>query len=159
MRKLEIELWYIGDSVWAKCMADDSADGLKRYSKILKAQLKEIEKKIKEFEEDEPEDEEDPSYEPEDEEESRLPLSEVYRRIEEGGNRSQRFKKILKETVRSYPDQTINKAYNRVLGTQRYKNPLKKKEDIVPNFWSALGKDEAEKIENAKKVMQYLYQM
>jgi len=82
-------------------------------------------------------------------------LQDVFESLEEAGNRAQRFSKILRTTV-PYPNYDINDVYNEVLKTDRYAGVVQK-EDIHPNFWTALGCNEDEKLENAKKVMELLY--
>ena len=107
----------------------------------------------------------DSDYEPESDVESdagfeqpvmdRQWLQNVYADIENNGCRAQRFAKILRTTMR-FPNTDINEVYNEVLNTTRYSGVLQKK-DIHPNFWTALGRSEEEKIVNAKKVMELLY--
>ena len=107
----------------------------------------------------------DSDYEPEElesepEEESEAEaerpwLQDVYADIEKNGCRAQRFARILRTTVQ-FPNYDINEVYNEVLNTDRYSGPLQK-EDIHPNFWTALGRNEEEKTANAKKVMELLY--
>ena len=82
-------------------------------------------------------------------------LRDVFESLEEAGNRAQRFARILRTTV-PYPNYDINDVYNEVLKTDRYTGVVQK-EDIHPNFWTALGYNEEEKLENAKKVMELLY--
>lgn len=84
-------------------------------------------------------------------------LQDVYASIDDTGNRAQRFRGILRKIVQ-FPNYDINEVYNEVLGTDRYRTdcPLQK-EDIHPNFWTALGRNEDEKKENAKKVVELLY--
>jgi hypothetical protein len=91
-------------------------------------------------------------YEPE-----RPWLQDVYADIEQNGCRAQRFARILRTTVR-FPNYDINEVYNEVLNTDVYPTdrPLQK-EDIHPNFWTALGHNEDEKKANAKRVMELLY--
>jgi hypothetical protein len=111
------------------------------------------------------ESESDSDYEPESDVESdagfeqpvmdRQWLQNVYADIENNGCRAQRFAKILRTTMR-FPNTDINEVYNEVLNTTRYSGVLQKK-DIHPNFWTALGRSEEEKIVNAKKVMELLY--
>jgi chromosome segregation ATPase len=94
----------------------------------------------------------DSEYEPE-----RPWLQDVYADIEQNGCRAQRFARILRTTVR-FPNYDINEVYNEVLNTDVYPtdSPLQK-EDIHPNFWTALGRNEEEKTANAKRVMELLY--
>lgn len=102
--------------------------------------------------ESEVESDSDSEYEPE-----RPWLQDVYADIEQNGCRAQRFARILRTTVR-FPNYDINEVYNEVLNTDVYPTdrPLQK-EDIHPNFWTALGRNEEEKTANAKKVMELLY--
>jgi hypothetical protein len=104
------------------------------------------------------ESESDPDYDSDSEYEPERPwLQDVYADIEQNGCRAQRFARILRTTVR-FPNYDINEVYNEVLNTDVYPTdrPLQK-EDIHPNFWTALGRNEEEKTENAKRVMELLY--
>ena len=112
----------------------------------------------------EPESESESEYEPESDVEEEVEseperpwLQDVYADIEQNGCRAQRFARILRTTVR-FPNYDINEVYNEVLNTDVYPTdrPLQK-EDIHPNFWTALGRNEEEKTANAKKVMELLY--
>ena len=114
--------------------------------------------------ESESDSEPDSDYEPESDVESepednsvivRPWIQDVYADIETNGCRAQRFAKILR-TIIPFPNTDINEVYNEVLNTDRYSGALQKK-DIHPNFWTALGRNEDEKIVNAKKVIELLY--
>jgi len=114
--------------------------------------------------ESESESEPDSDYEPESDVESepeykpvidRPWIQDVYADIENNGCRAQRFAKILR-TIMPFPNTDINEVYNEVLNTDRYSGAMQKK-DIHPNFWTALGRNEDEKIVNAKKVIELLY--
>jgi hypothetical protein len=104
--------------------------------------------------EPESESESESDYAPE-EHKQRPWLQDIYASIEDTGNRAQRFRGILRKIVR-FPNYDINQVYNEVLNTDRYSGPLQK-EDIHPNFWTALGRNEDEKKENAKRVVELLY--
>jgi chromosome segregation ATPase len=120
----------------------------------LDAQCRELRSRIH----PESDSESDSDYEPEPEEEPepvRRSLADVYTQLEESGCRAHTLAHILRTTMR-FPNADINPAYNRVLNTSRFYGTLQK-DDIQPNFWKVLGRNEDEKLYNAKKVMEILY--
>lgn len=84
-------------------------------------------------------------------------LLDTVRELSEAGNKAQKFVGLLRKSV-TFPDKKINQAYDSVLNVRVYSTgPALKKSDIKPNFWVALGSTEAEKLNNAKKVLEFLY--
>jgi hypothetical protein len=124
----------------------------------LDAQCQELRSRINSESESESDSDYEPEPEPEPEEEPepvRRSLADVYTQLEESGCRAHTLAHILRTTMR-FPNADINAAYNRVLNTSRFYGSLQK-DDIQPNFWKVLGRNEDEKLYNAKKVMEILY--
>ena len=76
-------------------------------------------------------------------------MNHFFDRIDETGNRSQKFSRFLKFLSKN-KRRRVHKAYT-ALG----KDTLVR--SIGPHLWPNLGRVEREKVENAKKVLEYVY--